>query len=385
MPVSADEPRYGLPDDLADIEIVVVHDPIRTKNGGIDVIANIARFLDAKIYTLRQTEFPTPVEGLEVEEIDPQEPVAWRLLHRFGYGRLLEFPKMLAYQNWEPPRSADVIVTTGTRSQFVIHHPEQHRIQFFNTPARWLWDLSHEQWADRNRVVEWLMVRYAGFLRTMDVTSTHRFDRVLANSELVARRVEAYYGREAKVTYCPVDTFNLSSGKGNGYFVMMNRLVPEKRVKMVVKAFTDLGIPLKVAGVPGETTADYADECRRIAGENVEFVGWVEDDEKRDLLAHSEGLVFAGKHEDFGMPPVEAMAAGKPVVGVNEGFTKHQLEDGENGVLFEPSKASLQAAVKRFLETDWDSKQIQNVSRKYDTRAVRKQWIRVLREITNGA
>lgn len=384
MPVSPENPKAGLPEDLAHLDVVVVHDPIRTKNGGIDVVANIARFLDAPVYTLHQTESPTALDDIEVREITADEPLIWRAFHRAGLGRLLEFPKMIAYQNWEPPRSADVVVTTGTRSQFLIHHPEQHRIQYFNTPARWLWDLSHEQWDGHNRLIEWLLVRYASFLRTMDVTSVHRFDRVLANSDLVARRIKTYYDRDSTVAYCPIDTFAIEGGKSEGYFMMLNRLVPEKRVKLVVKVFSELEIPLKVAGVSGENTADYAADCRRIAGDNVEFLGWVDGNEKNELLAGAEALVFAGEHEDFGMPPVEAMAAGKPVVGVNEGFTKYQINDGETGTLFEPDVESLCEAVKQCIEIKWDCDKIQETSRQYDTRAVREVWIETLRELSDA-
>lgn len=385
MPVSAEDPRYGLSEDLQELEIIVVHDPILTNNGGIDVIANIARFLDAPLYTLRQTSSPEPLEDVEVREIEPGTPRLANAMRRRSLGRLLELSTVLAYQNWKPPRSADVVVTTGTRAQHVIQHPEQHRIHFFNTPARWLWDLSHGQWDDRNRIVRWAMRRYAAALRNLDVTSTHRLDHLIANSELVRDRIDAYYGRDADVAYCPSDTFAFHHAESEGYFVMVNRIVPEKRVKLVVEAFTEVDVPLKIAGEPAETATDYAAECRRVAGDNVEFLGWVDEEAKVDLLARAEALVFAGEHEDFGMPPVEAMASGKPVVGVNEGFTRRQLVDGETGVLFEPSKPDLLEAIEAVSRLDWDPETIQEASRRYDVRAVRKRWHTILSDtITSG-
>lgn len=381
QPITEADPKFGLPADLDDLEVVVVHDPIRSMNGGIDVIASIARFLDAPLYTLRRTKDPEPLRGLEVREIDPEEPLVSRFLHRAGLGRLMEIPKALAYQNWSPPRSADVVVTTGPRSQFLVHHPEQHRIHFFNTPARWLWDLTHGQWDDRNPVEKWLMLAYANVMRTMDVTSVHRHDHVVANSDLVRERIRAYYGRDATVAYCPVDTFEYRHEESRGYYVMVNRIVPEKRVKLVVEAFNELGLPLKIAGTPNEATEGYANECKRLAGDTVEFLGWVEGEEKEDLLARSEALVFAGEHEDFGMPPVEAMASGKPVVGVNEGFTRYQVEEGENGVLFDPNVAGLVEAVEESRELRFDTEEIVESARRFDTRAVRNTWGEILREV----
>lgn len=384
MSVAADDPKYGLDDDLADLDVAVVHDPIRTKNGGIDVIANIARFLEAPIYTLRQIEYPMPLEGLDVNQFGGKESRTSRAFHRTGFGRLLDIVKIQEYQNWSPPRSADVIVTTGTRSQHVIHHPEQHRIHFFNTPARWLWDLSHQQWDDRNALVRRLMLAYSTHVRNADVTSTHRFDRVVVNSDLIAKRVDAYYGRDATVAYCPVDTFEFEHGSDEGYYVMVNRLVPEKRVKLVVKAFNELGLPLKIAGVAGESTDAYADECRDLANDNIEFLGWVAGENKVELLANSRALTFAGEHEDFGMPPIEAMAAGKPVVGVNEGFTRCQVEDGENGVLFEPDAKELCSAIKRVEAEPWSANKIQAASRQFDVRRVRAVWQNLLRQVVDS-
>lgn len=382
MSLAVDDPKYGLDTDLKDLDIILVHDPIRTKNGGIDVIANIARFLDAPVYTLRQTKHPDPLSGIDVHQFGGQETKTSRIFHRFGLGRLLDIAKIHEYQNWSPPRSADVVVTTGPRSQHVIHHADQHRIHFFNTPARWLWDLSHEQWDDRNRFVRRLMLAYATHIRNIDVTSTHRFDQIVANSDLVAKRINAYYNRDATVAYCPVDTFDFDGGEDNGYYVMVNRLVPEKRVKLVVEAFNELGLPLKIAGTAGEATEEYADECRRLAEENIEFLGWVEGDDKVELLEQARALVFAGEHEDFGMPPVEAMAAGKPVVGVNEGFTKYQIHENENGVLFEPTNKGVISAVKRIESVSWDSKTIQEQSRRFDIREMRRVWQDVIRKVT---
>jgi glycosyltransferase involved in cell wall biosynthesis len=166
---------------------------------------------------------------------------------------------------------------------------------------------------------------------------------------------------------------------------MLNRIVPEKRVKMVIEAFNELDIPLKIAGEADESAKRYANECKKLSNDNIEFLGWVGGDDKIELLAQSSGLVFAAEREDFGMPPIEALAAGKPVVGVNEGFTKHQIVDGENGVAFTPTKSDLKRAVEDCIEKTWSAKQLQDSSRRYDVRAVRQKWMSILRdEIDSG-
>jgi glycosyltransferase involved in cell wall biosynthesis len=382
--VSPEDPKYGLDEDLRSLDVAVVTDPIWSKNGGIDVIANITRFLDAPLYTLRQTESPKPLEDIDVRTFGPTESWLQRQLRRKGLSRLFYVHQMAGYQHWELPREFDVVVTTGPLSQQVIQHPEQHRVHFFHSPARWLWDLTHGLWEDRVAPVRWFMRAYANHVRNTDVSSVHRCDRIVANSDVVQERIASYYGRDSTVAYCPVDTFQYDHEESEGYFVMVNRIVPEKRVKLVVEAFDELGLPLKIAGDTRTTTEDYAAECRRIAGNNIEFLGWVDGEEKMELLSGARALVFAGEHEDFGMPPVEAMASGKPVVGVDEGFTKYQIQDGENGVLFDASVEALVDAVEALTEQDWDPAMIQDSARTYDIRNTRRTWQTVIRDLVES-
>lgn len=379
--IAAADPTAGLPDDLDHLDIVVVRDPVYSGGGGIEVVAAVARYLDAPIYTLRQTDPVEAYRELEVTEFKQDDPLSSRLCRRFGARRLLTLPEIHEYENWRPPRDADVIVTVGTRAQHVIHHAHQHRIHFFFTPPRWLWDLFHRQWDDKFRPLRWLMLFYSGLVRSLDVASTQRFDAVLAGSEIVKQRVESYYDIDADVAYCPVDSFEFEHSSGEGYYLMLTRIVPEKRVKLVIEAFNELELPLKIAGTPTGSSQEYDRECRELAGENVEFVGWVEGDEKHELLSNCEALVFAAEREDFGMPPIEALAAGKPVIGVREGYTKHQIEEGRNGVLFDPSLQELITAVETHRNRRWDAAEIQSTARPYDTRAVRQQWNRTLRKL----
>lgn len=380
--ITSNDPKFGLDEDLRNLNVAVVTDPIWSKNGGIDVIANITRFLEAPLYTLRQTETPPPLQDVDVRAFGSEESWLQRQFRQRGFSRLFYLHQMTGYQHWDLPRKFDVVVTTGPLSQQVIQHPEQHRIHFFHSPARWLWDLTHSLWEDHPAPIRWFMRAYANHVRNTDVSSVHRFDSIVANSDLVKERITSYYGRDSTVAYCPVDTFEYRRGDSEGYFVMVNRIIPEKRVKLVIKAFNNIGLPLKVAGDTRESTAEYAAECRRIAEDNVEFLGWVDGEEKIELLSRAKALVFAGEHEDFGMPPVEAMASGKPVVGVNEGFTKYQIQDGDNGVLFNPTVESLVDAVTSLNEQEWSPERIQKLSRVYDIRNTRMIWQSVLRRLT---
>lgn len=379
--VTPDDPAVGLPDELSELDIVVVRDPIDSGGGGIEVVANIARFLDAPIYTYRQSEQVSAYQEIEVNTFGSKDSLGSRLARRFGLRRALTLFEINEYENWSPPEEADIVVTAGTRSQHVIHHAHQQRIHFFFTPARWLWDLTHGQWDGWPRPVRRAMLVYASYVRSLDMSSSHRFDAALAGSELVKKRVETYYGLDSSVAYCPIDTFAFEPNESNGYYVMLTRIVPEKRVKLVIEACNELNLPLKIAGTSTGSSQEYAKECQKLADDTVDFLGWIEGADKQNLLAKSKSLIFAAKREDFGMPPVEAMASGKPVVGVNEGYTQHQITDGEDGVLFEPTHDCLVDALQRAESTQWNPAEIQHYARQYDVRAVRRQWLQTIRRV----
>ena len=132
-------------------------------------------------------------------------------------------------------------------------------------------------------------------------------------------------------------------------FVVLSRLVPYKRVDLAIAAFAELGLPLVVAG-----TGRDADRLRSLAPPNVRFIGHVSDAELPALLARSRALVFPGV-EDFGIVPVEAMAAGTPVIAFNSGGATESVVDGRSGVFFaEPTAASLADAVRRAAKIAWD-------------------------------
>jgi hypothetical protein len=129
--ISETDPIEGLAPDLSDKNIIIVRDSIRGKGGGDRTIESFARILDAPIYTLRETTLIDSYDDLVVNEISESSSPLTRLVHRAGLSRLLELPAIYTYQNWEPPRSTDVVVTVGRHAQHVIHHLSQHRIHFF--------------------------------------------------------------------------------------------------------------------------------------------------------------------------------------------------------------------------------------------------------------
>lgn len=207
-------------------------------------------------------------------------------------------------------------------------------VYYCHTPPRFLYDLrEHYQrefplW-QRPLLAAlrwWLQPRYEQAVRRMDV--------VLANSENVRRRLQRYVGVEAEVVYPPVDTDMFSWQADNGYFLSTARLEPLKRVDRLVRAFRRMPDQQLVIASGGS-------EYERLRAEaadapNIHFTGWLDDGHLERLINEARATLYVPVDEDFGMSPVESMAAGKPVIGVAEGGLLETVVDGETGFLLPP-------------------------------------------------
>jgi glycosyltransferase involved in cell wall biosynthesis len=173
----------------------------------------------------------------------------------------------------------------------------------------------------------------------------------VANSTTVAERIAKFYRRDAAVVHPPVevDRFLSTPRADAGYYLYFGRLVPYKRADLAVAACARLGRPIKVIGDGrGER------RVRELAGPGAEFLGRVGDAELPGLLAGARALLFPGE-EDFGMVPVEAHAAGVPVIAYGRGGARDTVTDGETGVLFaEQTVESLCAAIEAFEARTWE-------------------------------
>jgi glycosyltransferase involved in cell wall biosynthesis len=186
------------------------------------------------------------------------------------------------------------------------------------------------------------------FLRKLDFKAAQIPDYFIANSKEVAGRIKRFYGRDSTVIYPPVEIpeIKLPIQKGN-YYLIGGRVSRHKGHDIAVKAFTKLGLPLKVFG---GTFASYGlDQFKKDAGPNIEFLGEVAEKEKWDLMEHAKAFIFPSEAEDFGIIPVEAMAAGTPVIALAQGGQLETVVDGKTGIFFnERTPASLANAVRRF-------------------------------------
>jgi glycosyltransferase involved in cell wall biosynthesis len=225
----------------------------------------------------------------------------------------------------------------------VITRPDAVHICYCHSPMRYVWDMYHEYRNRAGRVVRMLWPPIAHYLRIWDRASADGVDAFAANSAFVASRIRKLYRRDATVVHPPVDVqaFEPHQPRGDHYLVL-GQLVHYKRAELAVQAFNELGLPLTVIG-EGEQMA----ELRALARANVQLVGRQSFEVIREQLQTCRALVFPGV-EDFGIVPVEAMAAGAPVIAYARGGACETVRDGITGLWFhEQSVEALKAAVRR--------------------------------------
>lgn len=242
-----------------------------------------------------------------------------------------------------------IISSSSSVAKGILKNSEQLHVCYCHSPVRYAWDLYH-QYINESGLFEFglksIFVRHVLHkLRIWDVVSANRVDAFIANSNYIQRRIFNTYRRDSMVIYPPIDInhFDLKEERQDFYFTA-SRMVPYKRIDLIVKAFSAMKDKrLVVAGVG----PDF-DKIRRVAGENVEFLGFVSDDKMKSLMANAKAFVFAA-NEDFGIIPLEAQACGTPVIAYGKGGALETVVHGKTGVHFnEQTQESLIDAIRSF-------------------------------------
>lgn len=218
------------------------------------------------------------------------------------------------------------------------------------------------------------------FLRILDKRAAQIPDYVLANSNEVAGRIKKFYGREAIVIYPPVEIPKLESPvKKENFYLIGGRVSRHKGHDIAIKAFTALGLPLKVFG---GTFASYGlDQFKKFAGPNVEFLGEISDEEKWELMKKAKAFIFPSEQEDFGIVPVEAMASGTPVIALGQGGVLETIIDGKTGVLFyERTPEALIAAVKKFEKMKFGAEDCITQAKKFSKERFKREMLEFINE-----
>jgi len=260
----------------------------------------------------------------------------------------------------------DLIITSShTVAKGIRKVPGQLHICYCHTPMRYIWDLQKQylKEAGLDRGMRGLILRALfSRLRKWDVSTSRNVDHFIANSQYIKERIKRAYGRDSVVIYPPVDVESFEvTEKKEDFFVAVSRLVPYKKMDLIVEAFSSMGLPLIVIG----DGPDFG-KVKRRSSKNIELMGHLKGDVLKMYMQKARALVFAAE-EDFGIVPVEAQACGTPVIAFGRGgaretvvpFNKLEVRSenlelktrnlSPTGIFFnEQTPSSLIDAVKRF-------------------------------------
>lgn len=344
------------------MKVALTHDYLREYGGAERVLETLhSMFPEAPVYTAYFNPEAMGPNGEKFKKWDIR--TSW--LQKVPFANKLLSPfRIFAPMMFESFDLAeyDLVISSSSAVYFaksVITKPETLHISYIHTPPRFLYGYT----TSFNYKKHW-WTRLGGelinhFLRIYDFEVSQRPDILVANSENVRKRIQKFYRRDSIVIYPPVDSMSFlqkqesrttgsrvkpGTTEDKGYYLALNRLVRGKGTEVIVQAATKLNLSLKVVG-----TGPEMDHLKKIAGPNIEFLGWVSDSERMKLLAGAKALIVASEDEDFGITPVEAQAMGTPVIAVAAGGFLETVVKGKTGEFFDESTtASLMGVLEKF-------------------------------------
>jgi glycosyltransferase involved in cell wall biosynthesis len=249
-------------------------------------------------------------------------------------------------------------------------------------PTRYVWGF--EAYAAREGLspaVRLLLRPLLARLRRWDLRAARRVDHFIAISSEIQGRIARFYERESVIIYPPVDLRRFAPAPDpDDYFLSLGRLIPYKRVDLAVKACDQLHLPLYVGGAGRDR-----ERLEGMAGPRVKFLGRVPEADLPNVLARCRAFIFPGL-EDFGITPVQALAAGRPVIAYAGGGALDIVQDGVNGVLFhEQTEAALCQALERFSTMRFEAQLIRRTAERFDTAVFKEKLTAFIAEKTmNG-
>lgn len=328
------------------MRVAVVHEWLASHAGSEKVVEQILQlYPDADLFSL--VDFLSP----EQRHFIGNRSVTTSFIQRLPFAKRVfrqYLPLMpLAVEQFDLSAYDVVISSNHAVAKGVLTAPHQLHISYVHTPIRYAWDLQHQYLRQAGLdhgpkgAITRLILHY---LRLWDTTSANRVDRFVANSQFIAKRIWRAYRRPATVIYPPVDVSRFDwQHPREEFYLTVSRFVPYKRVDLTVAAFNQLGLPLVVIG----DGSDWQ-RIKAMAGPTIRLLGKQPDAVVTDYMQRCKGFIFPAE-EDFGITPVEAQAAGAPVIAFGRGGVAETVIHGKTGVLFaEQTVESLVQAVKSF-------------------------------------
>lgn len=321
------------------MRVAIVHDYLNQYGGAERVLEALHDlYPDAPVFTsIYDAEaMPPAYRSWDIRTSWMQGLPGWRRYFRTYFPL---YPS--AFESFDLSGYNLILSSSSAYAKGIIPPPGTLHICYCHTPMRFAWRA--DDYARREQIgglQQRVLPILLTYVRLWDTVSAARVDLFVANSQAVAARIWRYYRREALVIPPPVDLPPPNTAPPGDYYLAGGRLVPYKRLDLAVRAFNALRLPLVVFGDGRDRGALEA-----IAGPTIRFEGYVDERRRRELFAGCRAFVFPGE-EDFGITPLEAMAAGRPVIAFAAGGVLDTVVPGQTGRFFaQPTAGALAVAV----------------------------------------
>jgi len=349
------------------LNIALVHDFLLYYGGAERVLGHFKKiYSKAPVYTLLKND--NNKELYNKFELGNQKMVKTSFLQ--------SFPKFLRKRyHWLIPfmptavetfnlRDYDLVISSSSAfAKAIVVKSKIKHICYMHAPMRYAWDWNREYLEEKKmKGKSKLLIRlFLNYLRIWDRISAERPDYLIANSKYTAKRIKKYYRRKSIVILTPVEVESFIPTKDNaGYFLAVGRLVPYKRMALLIQVFQKLRLPLIIVGSGPEK-----EKLKKMVNNNklIRILGWISDEKKIKLFENARAFITATE-DDFNITAVEAMAAGKPVIALQKGGTEETVVEGLTGEFFKTATIEMVAdAIGRFIENE----------NKYNYLEIRKQ------------
>lgn len=362
--------------DLAQLKLAIVHDWLVGGGAELVVLELHKMFPDAPIYTSYATDEWR-------ERMDGKVITGW--LQGWPFSKLRKFIPVLRIIWFTSLRLHNydlVISSSGAEAKGIKVGKNTLHVNYCHAPTHYYWSrydeyLHNPGFGAFNALARLGLKLLVGPLRKWDYKAAQRPHHIIANSTHTQQQIQRYYGRESTVVHPPIDVerFSKTSSKKRSGFIITGRQTPYKRVDLAVAACTELELPLTVVGMGPEH-----EKLKSMAGPTISFTGHVNHDELPGMLARSAAFIFPGL-DDFGIAPVEAMAAGTPVIAYRAGGALDYVND-TTGLFFEHQTVeSLSKGLQDFKSSNYNHYDIKHAAQAFSPSVFQKRLHTLLQDV----
>lgn len=358
------------------LRVAIVHDWL--VGGGAELVVEQLHKLypEAPIYTSYTTDDWR-------QRLDNKVVTGW-LQHLGKVRKLIPFLRIWWFTRLNLSSFDLVISSSGAEAKGIKTGKNTLHVNYCHAPTHYYWSrydeyMEHPGFGKLDWLARLGLKFFVGPLRKWDYKAAQRPDYMIANSTHTATEIKKYYGRDATVIHPPVhfERFQDITVKKREGFVISGRQTPYKRFDIAIQACTKLKLPLTVIGIGPDH-----ERLKKMAGPTIKFLGRAPDKELELAFASAEALIFPGT-DDFGITPVEAMAAGTPVIAYKAGGALDYVHPGKTGEFFEPQTVdALAQTLKKFKPSKYNSAEIKATAAEFSKEVFARKMKAYLAKVT---